>query len=293
MNDSGSSSSSRRGGNANRGRQQASVPIALPNDALAANIGEVLLQFVNPFSSAAYISLSELSATGLWAFIAANCGTQVAAFQLSWTEKNLRGSIIARFHPADFDAELLREFPTMSVSVRISIFNFVKLFVSRDLAANHALKAYVDPAIGKLWADSTYEQPVAKRLRDEPPHGGGNPLFTPLKRSAQAFVFGSPAVSDTASSGINAPSFGSNAPPLGISSPPFGNNALPHGSNAPPHGNIAPPYGFSASDPGAGALPHGNVAPPPPPPNSRVVGIPPAGQLSANSAQLQLQCDRV
>jgi hypothetical protein len=289
-----SSSSSRGSGRGNnpprRGDPRPSVvsPIAIPADALASNVG-VAQQFVNPFSSPAHIGLSELSATGLWSFIAANCGSQIAVFETSWSEKNLSGAFILRFHPADFDAELLREFPSMSASVRSALFNFVKLFVARDLAANHALKSYVDPSIGNLWANSTFEQPVAKRAREDLSHGGGSAVFTPPKRSAQAFVFGSPIEPVAVSFGQGAPSFGANALSLGQSAPSSGNSALPFGSNAPP-GVHAPPLGSSASNPGAGASSFGQSAPPPPPPvfgppgNVLAAAVQPAVQVQVASA---------
>ena len=187
------SSSSSRGSKSRAAGGNKAVPSsAVPADALVSNV-EVAHSFVNPFTSATHIALSDLSASGLWTFISANCGPQIAPFQSTWTEKNLRGAILLRVHPADFDAEMSREFPAMSISVRMALFNFVKLFVARDLAANHALKVYVEPSIGKIWADSTFEQPVAKRPREEPAHGGGNAQFVSPKRLAQAFVFGSPS----------------------------------------------------------------------------------------------------
>lgn len=237
MANSSSSTRSARNSNCAAGGNRA-APAAVPADALSSNDG-VVLNFVNPFSSASHIALSELSVSGLWTFISANCGSQMAPYQSSWTEKNLRGATLLRVHPADFDAEMSREFPTMSISQRMALFNFVKQFVARDLSANHALKVYVDPAFGQIWANSTFEQPVAKRLREEQPLGGGNAQFISPKRLAQHFVFGTP--SDNV-----AVSPADKGPPLGNFAPPFGARAPPPGSYAPSFGNFAPPSGLPA-----------------------------------------------
>jgi hypothetical protein len=283
----GNSSSSSRGsgrrGVSNGQGDNPPQPIALPADAIFSNDG-ASVQFVNPFSTQGHVGLSELSATGLWAFVSANCGQQIASFQNSWIEKNLRGAILLRFHPADFDAELLREFPSMSVSIRQSLFNFVKLCVARDLAANHALKSYVDPSIGALWAASTFDVPVAKRLRDEAARGGGHDLLSPSKRTSSTFVFGSPI-------GISAPPFGGNAPPFGGNAPPFGGNAPPFGGNAPPFGGSAPPFGVNAPPfdaNGSAQVPSIRVAPPPI--NfSASASAPIVGSASAPAVSNQLQ----
>jgi hypothetical protein len=239
----------------------------LPADAIAS---DVPVEFVNPFNSVAYVGLSELSASGLWAFLVANLGDQIVPLQSQWTAKNLRGGVIVRIHPADFDGEMLREFPSMAISVRVSLFNFVKTFVARDLAANHALKSYVDDQVAKLWADSSFETPVAKRQRVEIAHGGGNDFVSPPKRTAGSFVFGSPPGIGTAVTGTGAPPFGNVAPPsLGIAAPSsgsfapsFGRNALPSGEHALPFGGNVPPPGSSALFPGVGAPPLGSNAPP-------------------------------
>lgn len=261
-----SSSSSRGSASRNRGNPQSAANV-LPADALAS---DVPVEFVNPFNSVAYVALSELSATGLWAFISANLGQQIANYEADWMAKNLRGSIISRIHPSDFDGEMLREFPLMPVSVRASLFNFVKTFVARDLAANHALKSYVDVEVAKLWADSSFEIPVAKRQRVEIAHGGGNDFVSPPKRTAGSFVFGSPSGIGTAVTGTGAPPFGNVAPPsLGNAAPSSGNfapssgrNALPSGEHALPFGGNVPPPGSSAFFPGVGAPPLGSNAPP-------------------------------
>jgi hypothetical protein len=135
---------------------------------------EVLLSssppIINPFrSETAYISLAELSAANLWQFVSANCPASVSVFQSQWLEKQIDGPMLLRFVPSTFDREMLKEFPGMSVSIRVALFNFLKKMVARDVLASHALKFYVDPTLGQLWADSTFDGPAGKALSFDVP----------------------------------------------------------------------------------------------------------------------------
>ena len=114
------------GGEAGGGVARSSLPAA---DADISSSGSALK---NPFQSeVAYVSLADLSAANLWQFVSANCSASVSLFQPQWLDKQIDGPMLLRFVPASFDKEMLKEFPTMSVSVRValSIFSSVWLLV--------------------------------------------------------------------------------------------------------------------------------------------------------------------
>ncbi len=135
---------------------------------------------------------------------------------------NSSSGVISHVLTADVDGKLYREKPTMNLSVLFSLSFQLCETICDHLAANHALKGFVDPTIGKLWAS---------------PHcpGVGAPPF-----------------------GLSAPPFGLSAPPFGHSAPPFGHSAPPFGHSAPPFGLSAPPFGLSAPPFGLRAPPLSN-----------------------------------
>ena len=80
----------------------------------------------------------------------------------------------------------------MELSVQDHFLNFVKLFVTQHVAANHALKVCVDPTIGERWAYIVFLQALALLML----------AFMPI------FV------------GFHANPFGLRAHPFGLSAPP-------------------------------------------------------------------------
>ena len=190
------------------------------SDPVAATAISASSKIINPFQSeASYVSLAELSAVNLWQFVSSNCPQSISSFQSLWLEKQIDGPMLLRFLPSTFDREMLKEFPSMSVSTRVALFNFLKGMVARDVQANHALKTYIDPAIGQLWAESTFDGPAGKTLQFE--------AATPAaKKPSISFVFGNSAAPPSAV-GTNAPPFGLSAPPAGFAIQPFSGVGAP------------------------------------------------------------------
>ena len=202
---------------------------------------------IDTFNSDSFTSIVKLSPSALAQFIYANCGKAFDAHRESWIQKGFDGAMLLRIAPQVWDAEIQKEFPKMGITFRISLFNFIKQVVARDMSVDNTC---IKSELCTLWAQSTFDDPARARIRSIQNTEGGTtgPAF---KRSAMSYTFGGfPQV------GLSAPPFGENAPSLG-------NFALPFGDVAPSTGLRAPPPGGNAPPPGLGALPLGDSAPPP------------------------------
>jgi hypothetical protein len=60
-----------------------------------------------------------------------------------------------------------------------------RLQARRDVKASHSLNSYVDPALGQLWAESTFDEPAGRTLSFDTSVTAVAP-----KRSSTSFVFG-------------------------------------------------------------------------------------------------------
>ena len=155
-----------------------------PPNSLVASLPPI----VNPFASeASHVSLAMLSAANLWQFVEANCPVGLHSFKNDWIGKMIDGPMLLRFHPSTFDREIAKEFPSLSVSNRVHLFNFVKRMVARDASASTGAVACIDLTLAKLWDRCLFDGPDPKILQFD---SASTPSASAAFGSRSSFVFG-------------------------------------------------------------------------------------------------------